>query len=420
MNNMKSTLITLLFLLATSCGKESGYVYEEEDESNYENYPEFSWDHIPLYQHLNNSADYFTSDEIETLAKSQLVCIELQQAIRLWNGKYCIENTAYEAERIKALNPKSKVLHYWHSSKDLGRYYQPEQFINSASDERVIYNASNKPVFEVSGDDVEYVFDMRKSETSKWWSNFVLMSCMEYPAIDGCFADGIGFYYAGCDATYGEGSSVELWRAFVGALQRIDKYRSDNMLIIVNGYEDTKPWNEDVLAYCDGAMIEHFCAMGDGDRREKIHSDIAKIQECGRQGKVAVVKGWPRFTFVDVQNPKSEYCDLYNNDKAKLYNICREDIDFSLACFLVAAGKYAYFSYGWGYDNDSGNLLDYPEFYNYRLGEPKGDAVRVGDIYTREFEYASVKVDLTGYQPNSKGYKPDGSRVASITWLDHK
>ena len=79
---------------------------------------------------------------------------------------------------------------------------------------------------------------------------------------------------------------------------------------------------------------------------------------------------------------------------AELLQRARERITFPLACFLVAARPGSHFCYSWGYQAHHGMLDSYPEFER-RLGPPRGDAVWDGLSAKREFEHASVWVDLT-------------------------
>ena len=87
----------------------------------------------------------------------------------------------------------------------------------------------------------------------------------------------------------------------------------------------------------------------------------------------------------------------------EVYRVASERITYPLACFLVAAQKDSYFCYSWGYREQHGSLVDYPEFHK-PLGEPKGDAAKDGWIYTRSFEHAEVWVDLS-------------KRTARIDWI---
>lgn len=71
----------------------------------------------------------------------------------------------------------------------------------------------------------------------------------------------------------------------------------------------------------------------------------------------------------------------------------KERITFPLACSLVAAQPHSYFCYTWGDREKLGTSDWYPEF-DKPLGPPKDDATRKGWTYRREFEHASVFVDL--------------------------
>ena len=77
----------------------------------------------------------------------------------------------------------------------------------------------------------------------------------------------------------------------------------------------------------------------------------------------------------------------------------------SLAPFLIVANERVFFSYAWFYSVEDGYIPCkagvecgmpsewYPEF-TQPLGPPKGAALQNGTIWTREFEHASVYVDL--------------------------
>ena len=71
----------------------------------------------------------------------------------------------------------------------------------------------------------------------------------------------------------------------------------------------------------------------------------------------------------------------------------RENLTFPLACFLIGAGEHSYFNYTWGWTIEQGALARYPEF-DKPLGALKGPAVQDGWTFRREFEHASVVVDV--------------------------
>lgn len=85
-----------------------------------------------------------------------------------------------------------------------------------------------------------------------------------------------------------------------------------------------------------------------------------------------------------------------------IYEAAKEYITLPLACFLVGAGENCYFGYSWGWLLEYGWFDWYPEF-DKPLGPPLGDAIRNGWTYQREFEHASVFVDVE-------------NRTAQIDW----
>jgi hypothetical protein len=109
------------------------------------------------------------------------------------------------------------------------------------------------------------------------------------------------------------------------------------------------------------------------------------MRKAARDGKIICFKAWPGFSMKDQEMMKRPHEEL-----AKL---AREQITFPLACYLVAAGRYSYFQYTWGWEGNCGTFDWYPEF-DKPLGEPQGEARRDGWTYAREFEHASVSVDL--------------------------
>ena len=78
----------------------------------------------------------------------------------------------------------------------------------------------------------------------------------------------------------------------------------------------------------------------------------------------------------------------------------------TIAPFLIVAERNVFFSFAWFYDMASGYIPCpdgvecgipgpgwFPEF-SRPIGEPKGQAVRNGNVYTRSFAHLDVYVDL--------------------------
>ena len=72
-------------------------------------------------------------------------------------------------------------------------------------------------------------------------------------------------------------------------------------------------------------------------------------------------------------------------------------LEYCLALFLICAEKYSYVYPHDGYDvNNNRSAVWLKRFaeYDKALGPLKGPATRKGTTYTREFEYASVFLDI--------------------------
>ncbi len=116
-----------------------------------------------------------------------------------------------------------------------------------------------------------------------------------------------------------------------------------------------------------------------------VAEDLDAMQKAAHAGKIVCLKAWPGFSWQDAEMMKKPHDELHR--------LASERLVFPLACFLVAAESHCYFCYTWGYTEAHGTFDWYPEF-DKPLGKPKGDAVRNGWTYNREFERASVSVDL--------------------------
>lgn len=144
------------------------------------------------------------------------------------------------------------------------------------------------------------------------------------------------------------------------------------------------------LPAADGAMIDDFDrAANDPQKRqsrEYLAATIRMMSDAARDGKIVIFKAWPGFTWWSDK-------DLMKQPAEAQLTAARENLTFPLACFLIGAGEHSYFNYTWGWTVDQGALAWYPEF-DKPLGAPNGPATREGWTFRREFEHASVFVDV--------------------------
>ena len=142
------------------------------------------------------------------------------------------------------------------------------------------------------------------------------------------------------------------------------------------------------LPVTDGAMMDDFDRGANLKQQDKeyLANELEEMRKAAQAGKITVFKAWPGFTWWSDK-------ELMKKPHEEQYRVAREQITFPLACFLVGAGPNCYFCYTWGWLGEYGTFDWYPEF-DKPLGAPKGEAKRDGWTYRREFEHASVFVDL--------------------------
>lgn len=360
-----------------------------------DNYPQFSWDRIPVCIHLSNGNSDFSPSQIEFMARFPIVCIEKNQAFKKYRSMEI--GTLNAAKSIKKLNSQSKILFYWNSRIDYSDFYKYGKPLEEHPD----WAMKDKNGDFVTVQKIKRkTYDVTNPFLRNWWCDFALGQ-ISNDNLDGVFIDAVSQYVVRPtlkEKLFGKNKFADIQNGLHLMLSQLKDSVRDEKLLIGNFLRGNKELMDDMgmhfLEYTDGGMIEHFCALS-GDDKENIANDIFLIQEAAKKKKIVIVKGWPRFNFTQPEKYK-------NLTPAELENILRKDIVFPLACFLIAAGEYSYFCYSLGYRDTEGGLIDYDE-YNRPLGKPLSEAKRNGWIYTREFEYADIWIDIE-------------NRLAKINW----
>ena len=338
-------------------------------------FPPFGWERVPVYAHVGKASDDFTPEQIDFLAEHfNFITIEKHQASHKHGSTEA--GFAVAAREIKKRNPRAKVLFYWNASLDTsskrGRYQAMETFPAGGflkdSKGRTIKRRGVVPNYDLTRPDVR-----------DWWSDTAAKAVREYGA-DGIFADAMGQRR---EKGLSEAKLKALVAARVALLEETRRKIGPDKLIIYNGLMKDDP--KKLLQFADGAMIESFCHPKYGSSKEVLTAYFDATRAAARDGKIVILKGWPGFTF--------RWKDMMKKPHAELLRLARERITFPLACFLIAAERNCYFCYSWGYREFHGTFDWYSEF-DKPLGPPKGEGVRDGWTYRRQFEHASVFVDL--------------------------
>ena len=367
-----SQLLICLLLLTTY------QQVEAQDKSN--SYPEFSWDKVPIAFHFGKRSTLMTAEEAEFVSsRSNFISLEKGHASpQFGSTEVGIEK---EAQQLKKLNPKMKVIFYWNTFLDYGMYeahdeYQkhPEWWLRKLDGELDLKNGKMKR------------YDLTNPEVRDWWTDVAAKAIVEGSS-DGVFMDAF--------PQVASPANIELWgqekynAMQVGLKDIIRETREkigDDKLIVYNGIRSTPTWSAgfDFPEHTDCAMIEHFGHFNSGTK-ESMLKDILEMEKWCKAGKIVVMKGWAGFTFIDRE--------AMSKSLEEKREIAKKSITFPLAAFLVGAQENSYFIYNWGYRMENGCLEWYPEF-DKPLGEPLGDMVKEGWKLSREFKHASVWVNL--------------------------
>lgn len=341
-------------------------------------YPPFSWETVPVYAHLANRSDDFTPAQLDFLAEHfDFITIEKGQASRKHG---CTETGfVHVVKGIKQRNPAAKVLFYWNSTIHVGGYDASKTFPAGGE-----LTSTDGDVLKIFGNSTFY--DLTRAEVRSWWADTASRAVHELGA-DGIFIDAPNKMNNKNRRKVLTPEKIDDLNAGVLSMMKETRRKiGPDKLMIQNGVpqdRDSIAWK--ILSVNNGAMDEHFLSVNQVDK-EQLATDMEAFRRVGKSRRVAICKTWPGFDWRDQEmmaRPREERAQL-----------ARERLTFALACFLVVAEPYSYFSYSWGYQgNDTGTFEWYPEF-DKPLGAPKGGAKRNGWKYTREFAHASVFVDI--------------------------
>ena len=347
--------------------------------------PYFSWDTVPVYIHFGKSSGPLSDTELRFVAQmSDFVCLEKGHG-RGRSGS-TEKGIAFDAKRLKELNPRMKVLFYWNTFLNYPLYDACQEFAQHPG--WIFRDKKGQPIYK-TGTLEQY--NLLDPEFRKWWASIAGKAVTEY-GCDGIFMDAVNQAKRPIwmKRGWGVGNEALLTQAVADMMRLADRQMGEDALLVYNGIRSMDPTGTtagtEYLPHASGVMVEHFTAFH-SQSKVSIAADIEAITSAASMGKTVVVKGWPDPTF-----------NWTNKEKLRipstvLANEARKKIVFSLACFLIAARENSYFSYSWGWREQHGSLVDYPEFHK-PLGKPKGQAKKDGWVYTRSYEHASVWVDM--------------------------
>ncbi|MEW4561830.1 putative glycoside hydrolase [Bremerella sp. JC770] len=353
--------------------------------ANETHYPEFNWDSVPIAFHFGKSQGLLTEEEAKFVAsRANFVCLEKGHAIQSHGSTEA--GIEAEAKQLKALNPKMKVIFYWNTFLDYSMYDAHQEY---ARHPEWWLKTNRGELDRKKGRLMRY--DLSRADVRGWWTN-VAANAVVAGSCDGVFMDALPQITSPANRKlWGDEKFDAVQQGLQDLVQETRQAIGEDGLIVFNGIRSTPGRHLGFdFPQADAAMIEHFGHFHSASK-ETMLQDLLAMQKAAKAGKIVVLKSWPGFSFTDEESMRKPLAE-----KRKM---AQENLTFPLACFLAAAEKNCYFIYNWGYRLENGCLEWYPEF-DKRLGEPLEEMSRDGWKLSREYQHASVWVDLQSKEAN--------------------
>ena len=354
--------------------------------------PEFSWGTLPLYIHIRKKKK-FTDEELQHLAGFPLITLEKTTGSETYGSTDV--GTIEAAKAIKRVNPNAKVLFYRNVFVHYGGYSFDDQLENIPGWFLETKRGTDKVVRKKSQG-----YDTSNEALRKWWVDSAAKVCKS-PHVDGLFLDGniksLTSYLKGQLPKGKKEDTVEGYHDMITATRRA---LGPEKLMLANVIRARFPQSGlEYMNYFDGTYLELFTSPA-GTKLSKpdyIAKGIEATQTAARAGKIVAM------TLGIAEGGALDGVDETHSRINDLSEISQQQLHYKLALFLVCAEKYSYLFLNDGYCVDTRGrknicqsglwLKSLPE-YQKPLGPPKGPAKRIGYVYTRDFEHASVWLDI--------------------------
>ncbi|MDF7800408.1 putative glycoside hydrolase [Pontiellaceae bacterium B1224] len=361
--------------------KVAPYMLDEyEAQSNFTNYPDFSWDTVPRWLIVRNNSAW-TQSEIEAMAGNYEVIV-WEKANNA--GFSTIEEGILDASsRVKAIDSSIKSLFYRNTSLHYGGY---------ASD--ATYDEWNWSRHTTDSNGVEVV-DLHKdlypwynydvADMRDWWVNEAALPMILHEPINGvdpidgvftdkCLVPTTGYFFDG------NGDPVD---DYIGTQYALEQVLEANGKLMVGNFIRNERHNggREYMRFYDGSYLERWNYPYSGSGQSVADAVCASIQlmrEASSKGKMIFFK-------------------TGENSAASSQEEMEAAMPYHLALYLIVAEPYSYFAFQ---DHVAAHTASYhwetswmPEF-SRPLGPPLDGPIKDGYVYTRSFEHVDVWVDV--------------------------
>ena len=382
---MKQTLTLAALLLAPLSALQAADTSSPHAATS-SSLPGFSWDRVPQWM-IVRKRTAFTDDEIRLLAAAPIVVFEKSNG---YEDAGCVEDGVLAAAKaLKAVNPHVITIFYWNAVIEYGNY-RANRVFDQHADTWALKRDGKPFLFK----DRYRLYDQTVRGFQDWWIG-TATGMAAHPEIDGIFIDAI------CKLNTSDDGRAHLYpdqrygQAYVATATRL-KRELDTKLLLGNAIRVCAPQaNMPHLEYLDGSYLERWAVPPNGTTYEQYVADgMTAMTRALAEGKLILFNSGPeclqkgmRHTFDQFTYPEQE-------------RWMREHIQFPLAVFLMVAEPGAYFHWGSGPSANPGKTRqvwrnDIYEELRRPLGKPLGPSIKAGFLYTRDFEHASVSLNLT-------------------------
>ena len=383
------------------CAAPSASQGAEKRPAPKENYPQFSWDRIPLYMHVRKARSY-TEKEIAFLARFPLITFEKANGHQDHGSVEA--GTLKAARAVKAINPKATILYYRNVFVHYGGYEADKELRRIPGALLQDKQGDSKLVR-----DRVQAYDLSSADLRAWWVNACKTMTAD-PAIDGLFLDGnIKALEPGyLAAQIGAAKKKQTMEGYHLLMKQTREAIGPNELMVANILRARfDRAGLEYLDYFDGSYLESFFHnVGRASYEEYVAKGIDAMQKAARQGKIiAFTTG-----FATPANARGNASDMGIDETHAKVNSdaeARAGLIYPLAIFLVCAEEHSYFRIHEGYSaDDNDRWMRWFAEYDRPLGPPNGPATKDGYRYTRSFKHAKVELDIQKRTANIQWQEP--------------
>ena len=377
--------LSLTALCALMLGGQCDPVMADQAEGRGDRFPPFCWDTVPRALAVHKPTPWVDEDYAR-IARHDF----LQIAVTEKDLALAAEVKKFNS-RITILGYKNLVLHVQGMADPLFHNH-PDWFLYT----------QGKPEVNGRGRNSRPLYDLRKPEIREYWIRDV-SRILDIPILDGIFFDAYAkaVNYLPVQRATGQDPQTDYIAGYHAMMEEHLKRSGNTRKIRIGNYlraDKNETAIPEVMKYLDGSYLEgfdHFPALPPGihSYEEYLAAGMQAVQQVAQAGKIIVLH-------LSAQNDKDIKLAADGIEEAGASPGVYHNFEYKLAIFLICAERHSYFQYQ-ADPRVAGDAQSWaPDFPEFRkpLGAPKGPAVKQGFTYTREFEHASVWLDLTKRQ----------------------